>query len=216
MSELNFTIAPSQIKDLTSRTFERLKVIEFAGLNKYGQATWLCDCQCGNRKVVAGYRLKGRHTKSCGCLQPETARRMKYIHGGSYTPEYDAWKAMIQRCTNVKNPSYFRYGARGITVCTAWRKSFQRFLEDMGPRPSPQHTLERVDNSAGYSPENCIWATHSEQARNTRHNRRITFRGQSRSVGEWAEVVGIRAGTISWRIRSGWSILRALTEPVRR
>jgi hypothetical protein len=131
-------------------------------------------------------------------------------------PEYTVWAAMIRRCENPRSTSYPYYGARGITVCEEWRHSFVRFLADMGERPSDKHSLERIDNDQGYSPENCRWTTHRSQCWNRRSSRLITCDGETRCLAEWAEITGIHPNTIERRISvTGWSPERAIHTPVK-
>jgi hypothetical protein len=134
-------------------------------------------------------------------------------HGLSHKiPEYGQWKRMLQRCTDTNVPEYHRYGGRGITVCERWH-DFRVFLADMGRRPFHGATLERVNNDLGYEPGNVRWATRKEQARNTATNRRLTFNGETLSMPEWADRLGIAYGMLRSRIQSGWPVERALTEP---
>lgn len=142
--------------------FGRWVVLENIGVRKE-KTYFKCLCICGNIKVVLGSHLSSNHSKSCGCLKKEQA----IIHGMYRTPEYNAWNAMIQRCTNPNNPAYKNYGGRGITVCTEWKDSFIAFFTDMGKRPE-RLTLERKNNNLGYSKENCIWDTRINQSRNQR------------------------------------------------
>jgi hypothetical protein len=128
--------------------------------------------------------------------------------------EYRVWAGMKTRCYNPNSNSYFRYGARGIEMTQEWRTSFAAFVRDMGPRPSMQHQIDRIDNSKGYCEENCRWATVSEQARNRRTNRRITFRGITQCLEDWGEQTGLQPLTIRYRLEHGWSIEKALTTPV--
>lgn len=121
---------------------------------------------------------------------------------------------MLARCRNQNVRAYKNYGARGITVCERW-DSFENFYEDMGPRP-PRMTLDRRDNSLGYCKENCRWITRREQARNTRANRIVEYRGESRCVAEWSEITGIPAGTLIDRLGyDGWSIEDAFNRPIK-
>lgn len=136
-------------------------------------------------------------------------------HGRYKTPEYRAWAAMIQRCSNPNNPQFQDYGGRGITVCSRW-KSFAAFYEDMGDRPSRSHTLERVANGGNYQPGNCCWETRSAQARNRRSNTWVTHNGESLILNDWARRYAIAKSTVYQRIKRGWPISRALTEPVRK
>ncbi len=121
---------------------------------------------------------------------------------------------MIRRCTRPNSRAYANYGGRGIRVCDRWL-TFENFIADMVQRPVG-HSLDRIDNDGPYSPENCRWATDIEQHRNRRDNRLETFRGQTKTLAEWAEEFGIRYATLHSRItKQGWSFERALTEPVR-
>lgn len=118
---------------------------------------------------------------------------------------------MKERCLNPNHPSYHRYGGRGITVCQEWKDSFRAFFRDVGPRPSDDHTIERIDNNKGYFKENCKWATRREQASNTRRNVYHEHDGQVETQTGWARKTGINQVTISQRIKRGWSVEDALT-----
>lgn len=135
---------------------------------------------------------------------------MAFKHGKYKTPEFAVWQRMIRRCYEPQADSYPFYGARGISVCTRWRESFQSFLNDVGPRPSPRHSIERINNDGNYEPDNVRWATHIEQCRNRRSTRLYTYKGQTRCIKEWAAIVGLKTGTLQWRLNHGWSIEQAL------
>lgn len=122
------------------------------------------------------------------------------------------WRDMHRRCYDRSRKEYHRYGGRGIKVCQRWH-NFENFFADMGERPSGM-SLDRIDNDGDYSPENCRWATVKEQNNNTRANRVITFNGESKSMTQWAEEVGIKVGTIWMRLHLGWSIEETLQKPV--
>lgn len=143
-------------------------------------------------------------------------RAMKHGHtaGGQTTAEYRIWNGMLRRTTKPSEPAFPLYGGRGIGVCDRWL-SFENFLADMGPRPSAKHSLDRIDNDAGYSPENCRWATQREQCANMRKNRWLTFDGRTQIIADWARETGLPSGTISNRLALGWSVERALTTPAR-
>lgn len=132
----------------------------------------------------------------------------------SRKPEYNVWIGMLHRCANPKRYGYYRYGGRGIRVCERWQASFEDFLADMGPRPSPDHSIDRIDNDGHYEPGNCRWATDAEQRRNRSDNRVLCFRGESRCLTDWAAKLGLTDSTIQYRLDvMRWSVDRALTEP---
>jgi hypothetical protein len=129
---------------------------------------------------------------------------------------YNAWYQMIQRCENESHPFFADYGARGITVCSPWRSSFAVFMRDVGARPSPGHTLDRINNEKGYMPSNVAWATRKAQANNRRSNRRITYRGRAQTAAQWAEeLFPENPHRVQTRLAKGWSVERALSEAIR-
>lgn len=155
--------------DITGQRFGRLVVLRRLGSAKYGESTWLCRCDCSKNKVILGHSLRQGLTKSCGCLQRERASQTKKKHGASTTETYYIWAGMRTRCKNPKATPYKNYGGRGISVCERWN-SFDNFLADMGERP-PGLSIDRIDNDGNYEPDNCRWATQSEQTGNQRKRR---------------------------------------------
>lgn len=171
-----------------------------------GRRRWLCECRCGVRKEIDQSNL--RSYLSCGCWQ--TIHPNHVTHGYGRIPEYAVWNTMRQRCENPKVSYFANYGGRGIKVCERWH-SFVHFYEDMGPRPSSSHTIERRDNDGDYEPDNCHWATRLEQGRNKRNSHLLTFNGETMSVSAWAERMKMPAPRLYARIRVlGWSVERAL------
>lgn len=168
-----------------------------------------CTCDCGSTcRANAGELVRG-HKQSCGCF-----KRWKDLkHGFSGSSEYTIWQGIKGRCLNPTDKNYFRYGGREITVCPEWTESFEAFYRDMGTRPSTQHTIERRDNGAGYNKQNCYWATMKQQGRNRRDNHLLTYNNKTYCMTEWAEITGLSREAIRGRIRLGWTIERALTEP---
>ena len=202
---------------LIGRRFTRLVVREMDGEYRGSRTRWICDCDCGQVKSLQQrYLTRKPGTQSCGCLQRE--RSGKYIRHGhaahnQLTRPYRAWKWMRARCYNPHNNRYHRYGGRGRTVCDRWRYSCENFYADMGD-PPPGLTLERKNNSLGYSPENCCWAENEVQANNTNTNRFITFRGETLTMAQWDRKLGFPPLLIQKRLRRGWTRERALTTPV--
>jgi hypothetical protein len=121
---------------------------------------------------------------------------------------------MKQRCYNPNHVQWKDWGGRGIAVCRQWKYSFEAFFEDMGPRPSKKHSLDRIDNMKGYTPENTRWATRRKQQNNTRRNRRLTFQGHNKTIAQWAQILGVRFDNIFYRLQKGWSIEQTLSEPI--
>lgn len=160
-----------KVVDRTGQTFGRLTVIRRAEERKAGRrgVVWECQCACGAVVNVAAERL-GVRTRSCGCLHREMAGDRTRTHGDSKSAEHRTWSGMITRCENPNREKFRDYGGRGIRVCERWRgaNGYQNFLADMGRRPSPRHSIDRIDVDGNYEPGNCRWATPSEQARNTR------------------------------------------------
>ena len=163
----------SKVIDLTGQRFVRLTVIERRESTKDGQATWLCQCDCGNQSVVTGGHLRTGHSTSCGCLQIEKRSQGNHvIHGKKHTRLYGVWAGMKKRCYNPKYEAYNRYGGRGITVCDEWLHDFGAFYDwamDNGYDESAAYgkcTLDRIENDKGYSPENCRWVDMKTQSNN--------------------------------------------------
>lgn|SRR3990167_3377603 len=197
--------------DLSGMIFGRLSVIERYGYVQRNtkQPTWLCKCVCGTETIIMGASLRNGTTTSCGCWQRESTSLRTRKHLGKGTPEYNSWRAMRERCNNTTNSHYASYGGRGISYCDRWSE-FTNFLIDMGARPIGT-TLERINNDDNYSPDNCIWATNSQQSRNTTRTKKLTFNGKTMCMKDWADELGICAGTIKHRLKT-MSVEDALTK----
>lgn len=175
----------------------------------------VCECECGEIQAVYLCHLRSGATTSCGCVQKESASKANTTHGLRRSGAYSSWASMIGRCTNKNLKSYACYGARGITVCDRWLRSFENFYADMGPRPNGC-SIDRKENCHGYSPENCRWATSFEQQNNKRNNLHLTINGITRTHGEWSAIYGVRTSQIWQRLRNGWNPKEAVMVPVKR
>ena len=192
--------------NLTGKVFGRLTVVKRVENSKKGEAQWECRCSCSNVLFVASEKLRKALVESCGCLKVEQGKTPYTKHGLRDLPEYDIWNNMKRRCHIKTHHKYKDYGARGIEVCDEWYSSFTKFYEDMGPRPSPDHSLERKDNNKGYFKENCKWATREDQ----QNNRRITpfylYNGVYKSLTAHCRDLGIDRRKVYSRIyHSGMS-----------
>lgn len=226
MSLNDTTKHSNNFKDRAGQRFGRLLVLREAERPphlKGRSAYWECLCDCGNKTTVSGNSLSKGDTKSCGCWHKECATQQAANtkkHGLVNSPEYKAYCGMKYRCYNKKASNWASYGGRGITVCDRWRESFEAFYEDMGARPSPKHSLDRIDNNGPYSPDNCRWATNEQQSNNRRHPRphtdhpRYTYNGKTQTLSEWARELNIQRNILQHRIKRGWSIERAFSESV--
>jgi len=142
-----------------------------------------------------------------------TAVGPTFKHGqaraGKHTKEYWIWMQMRKRCSDPKQEHFHLYGGRGITVCDRWLSSFENFIADLGPRPTPKHSIERVDSNGTYEPGNCRWATPKEQANNTSRNKFIEWNGQRKTAAQWAEELGVNSELILYRLENGWTVEEA-------
>jgi len=199
--------------DLTGQRFGRLTVIERAPNSMHGHARWACRCDCSKTTVFTTSSLRPGKVKSCGCAKVERMKLLRRKHGDYLSSEYPIWLQMRARCRNRRDRRYKNYGARGIGVCERW-DSFGLFMADMGPRPSPKHSIERKDVNGDYCPENCVWIELRLQSRNKRNTiftqelvaqvRAARIAGEN--VSAWARERGIAEGTacnvargIGWR-----------------
>lgn len=153
---------------LTNQRFGQLVAIKQTTDVKKGVQTWECLCDCGVTKAVRASYLAIGHTRSCGCLKFTSQVTHGHTKGKKFTPEYRCWSNMRTRCYCPSHKQYKDCGGRGITVCDRWLKSFASFFEDMGHKPSQNHSLDRIDNDGNYTPDNCRWATKTEQMSNRR------------------------------------------------
>lgn len=200
--------------DLTGKKFGRWIVLGYAGRDGHDKHSWACECACGVCGHVEDSALKVGNSKSCGCAQREAASaagEATRTHGMSKSaPEYYVWCSMKQRCLNPNVINWPDYGGRGITVCDRWRDSFEAFFADMGPRPSPQHSIDRIDPNGNYEPKNVRWADPKTQAQNKRCALEIMIDGASIPLADAASNAGLKYSTVRARMKKGWPAERLL------
>jgi len=170
----------------------------------------LCRCDCGTDSFLKRIdHIMGRENVGCGCTQREAVTK----HGKWGHPLFRVWTAMNSRCYNKKDNRYANYGGRGITVCDKW-KDINQFITDMEFTYRKGLQIERTDNNKGYSPDNCKWATQTEQARNKSSNIKLSHDGKTLCLSEWSQITGLSYGTLWERVKIlGWNTERALTTP---
>jgi hypothetical protein len=195
-------------KDLTGERFGKL-VVE--SIHSRGNGVrWLCRCDCGGQTVIRSSPLVAK-TRSCGCLIKDSCKRLFTKHGLTNTPLHGIWCQITQRCTNPSNPAFPNYGGRGIKMDEGWQASFVAFRDAVGDRPTPKHTIDRIDNDGPYAPGNVRWVSREVQARNRRTNRLITANGITRTLAEWIALSGLAATTVERRLKRGWPPQEAVT-----
>lgn len=180
-----------------------LTVVGIVGRSSRG-AIVHCVCECGTEKDLHIYDLRSGNTKSCGCHKTRVNSTKGITHGLTGSSEYISWSNMIARTTNPKHPNYKEYGGRGISIDRRWLK-FDNFLEDMGNKPTPKHTIERIKNHLGYSKINCEWATRDQQSRNTRRNVYLTFGNTTKLACDWARDFGVSQSTLHYWTSRGYT-----------
>jgi len=202
----------SRFQDLTGMSFGLRTVIGYAGQSSSRHPYWWCQCECGTLTKSSACNLK--NSVSCGCKNNIRIGIQATTHGMCTTATYKIWGCMVTRC-NSENPSaYPDYAGRGIRVCDQWLK-FENFYNDMGERPTPNHSLDRIDVNGNYCPENCRWATQEEQGNNRRNSVYLTFQGKTQTITQWARELNISPSALFGRRRKGLSDEEILTTPIK-
>lgn len=193
------------------KSFGRLTIVSDEGA-KNRHSICKCLCECGNTTIVRMSALLSGNTNSCGCLNNEVRHKLKEWsmkgtknENGKLTSEYNIYRHMKARCYSKSNAKYPIYGGRGIKVCDRWLESFTNFLNDMGKKPSPIHSIDRINNDGNYEPTNCRWALPKEQSCNKRNNVWISFNGNKYHQAEFARMVGVGDKSIEFQRRLGKS-----------
>lgn len=163
--------------------------IRFVRKDKWKKSIWLFKCLCGKEFETVISHVNSGQTSSCGCEKKRLFLKHRATgikHALASTPEYKAWHSFMRRCFLNDHPQFHDYGGRGITVCERW-KTVENFYSDMGPRPSSNSTLDRIDNEGNYCPENCRWTDMKVQGRNRRTNRFLEYKNECLCIADWAD-----------------------------
>ncbi len=207
--------------DISGKRFGRLVVLHRVDSPKFHMKKityFLCKCDCGNNIITRSSAIQSNHTKSCGCYKSDIKRQQcKNIwttHGMTQSKTYKTWAGIKRRCNNKNDKRYPDYGGRGIKVCSRWNR-FENFLIDMGEKPTPNYSIERIDNNKGYNKNNCVWIPQNEQGNNKRNNVIFEFNGQIKTLAHWSKYLNINIGTLRNRIlRQKWPIEKAFTTQI--
>lgn len=205
------------VNDIIGKKFGKLTVLSFNhkkqiftknNIKNGYKYFYLCICECGNKTIVSRHHLLFKHTQSCGCLTS--------IHNHSNSRIYRILNGIKQRCYNPNKPKYKNYGGRGITVCQEWQDDFMNFYNwAMANGYADNLTIDRIDVNGNYEPSNCRWITQKTQQNNRTNNHLLTFKNETHSINEWAEILNIKREIIKGRLSLGWSIERIFTTPIR-
>ncbi len=213
----------SNFKDLNGQKFGRFTVIGEAP-KRYGRTHWYCQCECGNIVSVITKSLTAGLSKSCGCLNRQKISERARTHGMTNTPEYNSWRGMKERCYDPKHKHYEKYGGRGIKICNRWHYSFSSFLADVGEKPSPRHSIDRINNNMHYScghcdeciannwMANCQWANQSKQCQNRRDTIKVIHNGIEMPLVEVSRMTKIPYSTLYQRHTLGKPLFPPSTE----
>jgi hypothetical protein len=209
--------------DISGLNFGRLTVIKREKSNERGDAMWLCRCICGSEKILRGASLRNGSIVSCGCYSREECLPKGWgankTHGMSETRLYNIWLGMRSRTSQKTDKRHKKdYWDRGIRTCEEWKNSFESFRDwALKNGYTDDLTIDRVDNDGDYEPLNCRFVKPSEQSLNRRSNRDVTYNGITQTISQWAKDCGLPYDTLRDRInRYGWSVEKALTEPVKK
>jgi hypothetical protein len=198
-----------KIECVTGQILGKCVFLQEVEKNKNGDRMALFKCACGNEFQATIWEVNTDRTNSCGCGIHRHAKLRKELNH-AYKSEYVAWCSIKYRCYNPSCKDYRHYGGRGIKMCDRWVNSFDAFLEDMGPKPTPKHTVERLRVNEDYEPSNCVWLINVEQTWNMRTSRMLTHNGVTKSAPAWAKELGIPYKTVKARIDRGLPTERVL------
>ena len=201
---------------LFGQTFNSLTVIRETTKNKWFNRQWVCSCECGGNKIVTTTKLLRNFITHCGCKTIELKSKAQIKHGKTNTKEFSIWHSIISRCAITKSTKekYKKYHNKNITVCDQWQNSFETFLKDMGKCPKDKTSLDRINNSKGYQPTNCRWATAKEQANNRDNTNHFIYQNKKVTIADLVKISGIAHNTLRYRLlKANWPVQKAIETP---
>lgn len=202
--------------DLIGERYGKLTVLSLDSEKANGKPKWICKCDCGKIKSVAASELRRGNTKSCGCMMRDLGlKRRQFKVPAESMPEYQSWRSIKRRCYDEKATGYENYGGRGILMDIRWLKSFRNFYLDMGPRPGPEYSIDRIDSDGHYIPSNCRWATPEEQSNNKRNCIYFDLDGEKLTLPVIARKLSLNYSRLYWHISRGMGLQEAI-EKVRK
>lgn len=199
------------VESIIGKKFGHLLILRDVSRRK-GHRYVLYRCDCGTEKEVLWNNIRRGTSKSCGCMK--NPNRLASQQGLPRIPEMFIWYAMLRRCEDPKDKAFVNYGSRGIKVCPRWQNSFYAFYGDVGPRPDPKYTIDRINNSGDYEPGNVRWVTREHQNQNKRTNRYITHNSETLTISAWARRRHISRNVLRWRLKHNWSVKEAIETPI--
>lgn len=207
-------------RDLTGETFGFWTVLRKSQEKLSNTIAWDCKCICGTERAIRSSGLLSGQSSNCGCKRKGKAYKHGATCNGKISPEYRSWQMMVQRCTNPKATSFESYGGSGITVCNEWLNSFETFLKDMGPRPSVKYSIDRIDSTKGYCPDNCRWIEKREQPHNFKRNVLVSYQGSTMPLWHLMQshnTLGLKYSTVFMRVtKLGWKAEDAISTPAQK
>lgn len=202
--------------DLTGKRFGNLVVLEKAEKQGTSQL-WLCKCDCGNLTKIRANGLVRLGRDSCGCRTSEKISKARFLHGETNSRLYDIWRGMKKRCLLPKAQGYKNYGGRGIHICDEWKDDYLAFKNwALNNGYKDGLTIDRIDNNGNYEPLNCRFTDYKQQANNRRSNRLLSVNGETKTIQEWADIMGVQRNLIVNRKKMGWSDYDAVTKKPRK
>jgi len=197
--------------DLTGQKFGKLTAIKPVGTNKSGNTLWKCKCDCGNSSVVINSNLTRGNSKSCGCTNSERLIKRNTKHNLCYTPIYNVWSSMKERCRNKNCKEYVHYGGRGIKICDEWM-DFNNFYNGMIGTYKKGLSLDRINVNGNYEPSNCRWVTQLRQCNNKRNNLYLTIDGVTATLADICRSYNVGYQKVWKRLKRGWPIEEAVLD----